>query len=94
MFGLEAGDELENMPIRDFINFASTTPADSGAYQGRIVSVTQIGDACVAVVAVDGAYGDSSYADFLSLLRISGVWKIVNKNHVSTGGASAPEGAR
>ena len=51
-------------------------------------------DACVAVVAVDGAYGDSSYADFLSLLRISGVWKIVNKNYVSTGGASAPEGAR
>jgi hypothetical protein len=91
MFGLESGDRFENVPIAEFIDFASTMPADTGDYQGRIVSVTQVGNAAVALVVVDGAYGDVSYADFLSLLRVLGVWKIVNKNYVSTAGVFPSE---
>ena len=86
MFGLESGERFENVPIAEFIHFASTTPADTGDFQGRIASVTQVGSAAVALVVVDGAYGDVSYADFLSLLKVQGAWKIVNKTYVSTGG--------
>lgn len=86
MFGLESQERFENVPIAEFIQFASTMPADTGDYQGRIASVTQVGSAAVALVLVDGAYGGVSYADFLSLLRVQGVWKIVNKTYVSTAG--------
>lgn len=42
--------------------------------EGRIVSVTQMGDAAGVVLF----FGDE-WIDFHSLLRINGVWKITNK---------------
>jgi hypothetical protein len=65
---------------------AADGPADTGNYQARILSVTQVGDAATAMVAEDGYWGTVSFVDFLSLCRINGTWKIVNKTFAHTGG--------
>jgi hypothetical protein len=47
---------------------------------GRIISVTQVGDAASVQVSWDVASDASkSFIDFHNLLRINGVWKITNK---------------
>lgn len=71
MFGLESRDRFPNVPIAEFIRDAAAMPADTGAYQARLAY---------------GTYGDVSYTDFLSLIKVEGTWKIVNKLFVSTAG--------
>jgi hypothetical protein len=47
---------------------------------GRIISVTQVGDAAAVQLSWDVASDESkSFIDFDNLLRINGVWKITNK---------------
>jgi len=47
---------------------------------GRFISVTQAGDVAVVVLGFDNSEGrSSSWVDIHSLLRIDGVWKIMNK---------------
>jgi hypothetical protein len=47
---------------------------------GRIISVTQVGDAAAVQLSWDVASDESkSFIDFHNLLRINGVWKITNK---------------
>jgi hypothetical protein len=47
---------------------------------GRIISVTQVGDAASVQLSWDVASDKSaSFIDFHNLLRINGVWKITNK---------------
>jgi hypothetical protein len=47
---------------------------------GRIISVTQVGDAASVQLSWDVASDESrSFIDFHNLLRINGVWKITNK---------------
>jgi putative lumazine-binding protein len=47
---------------------------------GRIISVTQAGDVAVVVLGWDNSEGrSSSWVDIHSLLRIDGVWRIMNK---------------
>ena len=77
-----------DMPITDYL--AAAKPADTGAYRGRVLSVQQVGDAAMAVVAEDGYWGTLSFVDFLSLVRIDGTWKIVNKTFEYTGGDPPP----
>jgi hypothetical protein len=84
MFGHVEGERYD-MPISEYSTAAQ--PANSeGTHRGRLVSLTQVGDAAQAVVAEDGAWGSASFVDFLSLARIDGAWKIVSKTFAHTGG--------
>lgn len=85
MFGQIVGWRYD-MKITDFFDLAAAKPADTGTYRNRVLSVQQVGDAAMAVVAEDGYWGTVSFVDFLSLVRINGTWKIVNKTFEHTGG--------
>ena len=85
MFGDLAGTRYD-VPIQALFDMAAEGPADTGKYQSRILSVTQVGDAATAMVAEDGYWGTVSFVDFFSLCRINGGWKIVNKTFAHTGG--------
>jgi hypothetical protein len=84
MFGDLAGTRYD-VPIQKLFDMAAEDPADTGNYRSRILSVTQLGDVATATVAEEGYWGTVSFVDFLSLCRIEGSWKIVNKTfaHVS-----------
>ncbi len=64
--------------------------------EGRVLQVTQAGDVAVVVLGYDNlSRPDRSWVDVLSLLRVDGDWRIVNKacTHASRGGwagAAAP----
>jgi Putative lumazine-binding len=84
MFGDLAGTRYD-VPIQKLFDMAAEDPADTGNYRSRILTVTQLGDVATATVAEEGYWGTVSFVDFLSLCRIEGSWKIVNKTfaHVS-----------
>ena len=51
-----------------------------GNVVGRIMSVTQVGDAAAVQLSIDSAADKSqSWIDFHNLQRTNGVWKITNK---------------
>jgi Putative lumazine-binding len=85
MFGDLAGTRYD-VPIQVLFDMAAEGPADTGVYRARILTVTQVGDVASATVAEDGYWGTVSFVDFLSLCRINGTWKIVNKVFAHTGG--------
>jgi len=85
MFGRFAGARLD-IPISEFVDMAVGQPADTGAYRGRVLSVTLVGDAAAAVVAEEGCWGSVSFIDFLTLARIDSNWRIVSKTFAHTGG--------
>ena len=85
MFG-DLGGTRYDVPIQGLFDMAADGPADTGNYHARILSVTQVGDAATAVVVEEGYWGTVSFVDFLSLCRINGTWKIVNKTFAHTGG--------
>ena len=85
MNGELAGTRYD-VPIQALFDMAAEGPADTGTYQARILSVTQVGDAAIAMVAEDGYWGTVSFVDFFSLCRMDGTWKIVNKTFAHTGG--------
>jgi len=90
MFGSFAGQRMD-IPISELIALSSKHPANSaGNYRGRLTQVVQVGDAAVATVSEDGFWGTVSFVDFLSLARIGGTWKIVNKTFAHTGGEPPP----
>lgn len=56
---------------------------------GRFISVIQAGDVAVVILGFDNDEGrSSSWVDFHSLLRINGVWKIMNKTATHNSRAS------
>jgi len=85
MFGSLA-DERFDVPISTLVDMSVDTPADTGQYQARVLSVHQTGDAALAIVAEEGYWGTVSFIDYLSLARIGGQWKIVSKLFAHTGG--------
>ena len=85
MFGDLAGTRYD-VPIQKLFDMAAQDPADTGNYRSRILSVTQLGDVATATVAEEGYWGTVSFVDFLSLCRIEGSWKIVNKTFAHVGG--------
>jgi len=85
MFGSLAGTRYD-VPIQELFNMAAEGPADTGNYQSRILSITHVGDVATAMVAEEGYWGTVSFLDFLSLCRIDGTWKIVNKTFAHVGG--------
>jgi hypothetical protein len=85
MFGELAGTR-DDVPVQELFDMADQRPADTGNYQSRILSITQVGDAATATVAEMGYWGTVSFIDFLSVCRIDGTWKIVNKTFAHVGG--------
>ncbi len=86
MFG-SIGDERFDMPITQMIEILTSQPLDSdGGYRAEVTSVEQVGDAAVATIELEGCWGGVSFTDYLSLTRIGGAWKIVNKTFAHTGG--------
>jgi hypothetical protein len=85
MFGSLAGDRYD-VPIRALFDMAAEAPADTGDYRARITSVNQVGDAAAVSVVEEGYWGTVSFVDLLSLCRIGGVWKIVNKTFAHVAG--------
>ena len=66
----------ENLISENFEEWAS--PPSSGIV-GRIISVTQVGDAASVQLSFDPKDRPYGSIDFHNLLRINGVWKITNK---------------
>ena len=85
MFGSLAGERYD-VPISELFDMVASTPADTGNYRARILAVHQTADAAFATVAEEGCWGTVSFTDYLSLTRINGTWKIVNKLFAHTGG--------
>ena len=90
MFGSIAGERYD-VPIEELFSLAESSPADTGSYRSRVLSVQQTGDAAVGVVAEEGYWGSLSFIDYFLLARIDGGWKIVCKLFDHTGG-EPPEG--
>lgn len=86
MFGALAGKRVD-IPIADLIELSVKAPLnDGGKYRGRLTQVLQTGDVAIATIAEDGCWGDVSFVDYMSLARIDGTWKIVNKTFAHLGG--------
>jgi Putative lumazine-binding len=85
MFGSLAGERYD-VPISELFDLAASSPADTGNYRARILGVHQTGDAALATVAEESYWGTVSFIDYLSLAKIGGTWKIVNKLFAHTGG--------
>lgn len=86
MFGSMGGKRID-VPIQTLIDMTAQGPADTkGKYRGRIISVTQVGDAAMAAVGEDGMWGSVSFVNFFNLAKIDGRWVIVNKTFAHTGG--------
>jgi hypothetical protein len=86
MFGA-VGDQRFDVPIAEFVTMTAQSPADvDGTYRGRIVAISQVGDAATATIAEDGFWGALSFVDFFLLNRIGGRWSIVSKSFQNTGG--------
>lgn len=85
MFGDLAGTRYD-VPIQGLFDMSALDPADTGSYRSRILSVRQLGDVAAVTVAEEGYWGTVSFVDFLSLCRIEGRWKIVNKTFAHVGG--------
>ena len=52
-------------------------PADEAQRKRRIGTVEVVGNAAIATIILD--YPAAKFTDYMSLLKINGEWKIVNK---------------
>jgi len=74
--------QLVRLPSADYIARASGKPAADEAQRKRsIASVDVTGNAAIVKVVLD--YPATRFTDYMSLLKINGEWKIVNKTYVS-----------
>jgi len=91
MFGSLSGQRYD-VPIGQLIEMTVSQPLDSdGGFNARIASIEQVGDAATARVEEEGCWGNVSFVTFLSLAKIDGSWKVVNKTFAHTGG-ELPQG--
>jgi hypothetical protein len=89
MYGA-VGDDRYDEPITEYIKLVADTPGGE-TLRARITSIVQAGDAASATVVEDGFWGTLSFVTFLTLSRIEGRWRIVNKNFAHTGGEMPAE---
>ena len=85
MYGSLGGERVD-VPITEMFAMVAEHPLGSDAYDARITSVEQIGDAAVVRLEEDGCWGTVSFVDWFALAKIDGAWKIVNKAFAHTGG--------
>jgi hypothetical protein len=70
--------KLLNLSVEEFASrFSGKPAADESQRQRRIDSLTITGNAGVARIVLD--YPDTTLTDYMSLLKVDGEWKIVNK---------------
>jgi hypothetical protein len=89
MYGA-VGDDRYDEPITEYIKLMAESPGGE-TLRARITSIVQAGDAASATVIEDGFWGTLSFVSFLTLSRIEGRWRIVNKNFAHTGGQMPAE---
>lgn len=89
MYGA-VGDDRYDEPIAEYIKLMAESPGGE-TLRARITSIVQAGDAASATVIEDGFWGTLSFVTFLTLSRIEGRWRIVNKNFAHTGGQMPAE---
>jgi hypothetical protein len=71
-------DTLNTRTSADYIAGASGSPAEDEDQRRREITMVDVtGDAAVAKIVLD--YPDALITDYMSLLKIDGEWKIVNK---------------
>ena len=69
---------LNTRTSAEYIANASGAPAEDEAQRRRAITMVDVtGDAAVAKIELD--YPDALITDYMSLLKIDGEWKIVNK---------------
>jgi hypothetical protein len=99
MFG-EVERERYDEPIDSFFKLCKHHPLGKGGrYRFRIISITRVGGAAMAMVAEDGCWGSgkqadkrgAAFVDFFTVTRKNGVWQITNKTFAFTGGVIPPE---
>jgi hypothetical protein len=75
--------QLAERTSADYISGASGKPApDEAKRKRRIESIDITGNAAIVKVALD--YPDAHIIDYMSMLKVDGAWKIVNKTfHVN-----------
>jgi hypothetical protein len=74
--------QLAQRTSADYIAGAPGKPAaDEAQRRRRIVSIDRTGNAAVAKIELD--YPAAKLTDYMSLLKVDGEWKIVNKIFVS-----------
>ncbi len=77
LFGADKSGDFK-LTIQQYAKSFSGKPADDEAQRKRSYQILSVSsDAAVALVVLD--YPDVKYADYMSLLKIKGEWKIVNK---------------
>ena len=89
MYGA-VGDDRYDEPITEYIKLMAESPGGA-TMRGRITSIVQAGDAASATVVEDCFWGTMSFVTFLTLSRIDGRWRMVNKNFAHTGGEMPAE---
>ncbi|MCO6437384.1 MAG: nuclear transport factor 2 family protein [Phycisphaerae bacterium] len=75
-------DSVQSVPVHDAIQHWTSRPAEES--WGKVLSIDII-DGRMAVAKVEMLYRGHIYVDMLSLYKINGEWKIVNKTFVRRG---------
>lgn len=94
MYFTDAAGTYHKKFLADLLEDWASPPASE--IVGRVLTVTQSGDAASVLLGYDNLTNpDRCWVDVLSLLRIDGTWKIVNKiaTHASRGGWAAEQPA-
>jgi hypothetical protein len=89
MYGALGGERFDE-PIAEYIKLVGESPGGE-TLRARITSIVQAGDAATATVVEEGFWGTLSFVTFLTLSRIDGRWRMVNKNFAHTGGEPPPQ---
>lgn len=89
MFMTQADGAFREVVLADVLDDWAAPPGSR--IVGRVVEVVQSGDVAAVLLGYDNLdRPDRCWVDLLSLLRIDGTWRIVNKTctHASRGGAA------
>jgi hypothetical protein len=71
-------DELAQITLEDYIAMFGGTPPDDEDQRVRTIDEIDFsGNAAIATITLD--YPNAVYTDYMSMLKIEGEWKIVNK---------------
>ena len=81
LFWVKGGGTIGQLTQSDWYTGFPASPGKEGAGDLRVVSVDVSGD--VASAKVEEKYPNSVYVDYVSLLKVSGRWWIVNKVYTS-----------